>query len=1225
MGNYRIFVEKKTEFRTEAKALQNEIIENLKINLVDLRIVNIYDIFDINKDILEDVKKTVLSEIQTDVVSDAYSLNDDYLAVEFLEGQFDQRAESAKECILLKYPNISFKIRSGKVYVWKNRINEDEKAKLRKYLINEVEAKEKDLSVLKESVNPETEMVKEIDGFIEYSKEEIKKLRIKMNLAMSDADLEMVHDYFRSEKRNPTETEIRVLDTYWSDHCRHQTFETVLDEISFQENGLTEMICEAFSIYLDMRKALNRDNKPITLMDMATINSRYEYEKGNLDDLEKSEENNACSIFRECTVDGHKEKYLIMFKNETHNHPTEIEPFGGASTCIGGAIRDPLSGRSYVYQAMRITGAGDITVDLEHTLKGKLPQRVISKGAANGYSSYGNQVGLATGYVEEIYHPGYVAKRLEVGAVVGSVKADSIRRSSPEKGDLIILLGGRTGRDGIGGATGSSKAHDEKSVSSLSSEVQKGNAPEERKIQRLFRNEEARMLIKKSNDFGAGGVSVAIGELADGIDIFLDKVPVKYTGLNGTELAISESQERMAVVVEAKDAPRFLELAHEENIEANVVAHVTDTNRLVMKYKGKTIVDISRDFIATNGATFHEKATIGSWKKDVLKHDYQGSSLREKFLNCLSDLNVSSQKGLVEMFDSTIGAGTVLMPYGGKYQNTHVKASVCLVPGTETATVISSGFNPYISNENPFLGSIYAVIESLSKLVSVGASFRQARFSFQEYFPKLGSNKNLWGSVTESLLGSIWILKKLNLASIGGKDSMSGTFNDLEVPKTLISFALTTEEAKNIISPEFKKPGHNLYLVNLKKDGDMPNIESLKENFDFVHNEILKKNILSCNPVLFGGVASSVYNAACGNRVGFDITYDNLFDFNYGGLIIETEKEYDEDFLVLLGKTASYIKINGIDFSFDELEEENTKKFRGIYPTEAANEEFNLDQKTGHLNVTKGPKKEEVKVFIPAFPGTNCDYDTYNAFKNAGGNPEIFVFKNTYPGDIEESIQMIAKKIHETDILVLSGGFSLGDEPDGSGKFIANVLQEKSIKKEIEDLLQRKGLILGICNGFQALIKSGLLPYGNLDSLSSSSPTLFRNNINRHVSKIVYTKVTNNESPWLSSFKKNEIHAVAVSHGEGKFVCNKELADELFKKGMVAFQYVDENGNATMDPKDNPNGSYYAIEGITSYDGLILGKMGHSERSGKHNFQNICGNKNQDIFKNAIMYFKKEN
>lgn len=1223
MGNYRIYVEKKKEFNTEAIALQSEFNQNIGLNLKSLRLINVYDVFNIDKELLDEARFKVFGEVVTDNVYDSVDLKDkNYFAVEQVPGQFDQRADSAMQCLRLIDPNTEAIVKSSKLLIIDDGVD---LLKIKKYFINEVEAREKDMSVLELALDAEVKKTGEIKDFTSLNPAEFKD---KMGLAMSELDVAFVQDYFKSENRNPTETEIRMLDTYWSDHCRHTTFETELD-IKFED----EIIEKAFNDYLSMRNVLNRNSKPITLMDMATVNARYESFNNNLQDLEKSEENNACSIYMDVDIDGKIEKYLLMFKNETHNHPTEIEPFGGASTCIGGAIRDPLSGRSYVYQAMRITGAADITAPVNETLKGKLPQQIISKKAAAGYSSYGNQIGLPTTYVKEIFHPGYVAKRMEVGAVVGAAPVENVRRESPAPGDVVILLGGRTGRDGIGGATGSSKEHNVKSIEVCSAEVQKGNAPEENKLQRLFRRKDATSLIKKSNDFGAGGVSVAIGELADGIDINLDNVPTKYSGLNETELAISESQERMAVVVEPKDVEKFISIAHEQNLEAVVVATITDKNRLVMYYKGEKVVDISRDFINTNGVRLKNKAVVK--KVDIAsfpKRSFSGD-IKNQFLANLKELNVSMQQGLVEMFDATIGANTVLMPYGGKYQLSESQASVVKVPtikgNTKKCSIMAYGYNPEISSYSPYHGSMYAVVESIAKVVACGGDYKTIRFTFQEYFEKLNKDEARWGKPVAALLGSVEILKQFKLASIGGKDSMSGSYDKLNVPPTLISFAVTHDSTDNIISTEFKNAGNYIYLIKHNQNADLtPNVEELKENYDFIRNNVLNKSITSAFAITYGGIAEALAKMSYGNMLGFNVQTDlDLFNYEYGSILVESNKKLNYKNAILLGNvTNDEFVINGNEISKKEALDASMSKLEAIYPT-VASKMLDLDMsicKDCDVKFKGSLNKKEVKVILPVFPGTNCDYDTAKAFMNAGATTKQLIFKNLTSQDVLDSIKELKQAIDESDILVCSGGFSSGDEPEGSGKFIASVLNNKDIKESIQALLKRRGLVLGICNGFQALVKSGLLPNGN-GIVLEDNPTLVKNDINRHISHIATTRVASVKSPWLSSFEVGEIHSVAISHGEGKFVVTEDVAKKLFNNGQVAFQYCDLDGNFGMDPKINPNGSYYAIEGIISEDGLILGKMGHSERKGDNVFKNIYGNKNQDIFLNAVNYFKGEN
>lgn len=1236
MRNARIFVEKKQGFNVEAISLKETLNHNFNLNIKELRLLNVYDIFNVDEVLLERAKEGVLAEPVVDNIFENFSLEGlTYLAVEYLPGQFDQRADSAMQCFSLLDPKTEVIIKSAKVYVFEGDITPAQYAQIKKYCINEVEAREKDMSVLELTENPEVQDVPIYQDFTKWSREQLEEFRCNMGLAMSLEDLAFIQDYFKNEeKREPSDTEIKLLDTYWSDHCRHTTFETELTNIVFTPSNLQYQLQEAYNTYIEMRKSVydGKKEKPQTLMDMASINGKYERKAGHLDDMEVSEENNACSIYINVDIDGKTEPWLLMFKNETHNHPTEIEPFGGAATCVGGAIRDPLSGRSYVYQALRVTGAGDINAPMSETLEGKLPQSVISKSAAHGYSSYGNQIGLATTHVREIYHNDYRAKRLEIGAVVGAAPVDHVRRDSPAPGDVIIMFGGRTGRDGIGGATGSSKEHNEKSLDTCAAEVQKGNAPEERKIQHLFRRPEVTRLVKKSNDFGAGGVSVAIGELADGLEINLDSVRTKYKGLNGTEVAISESQERMSVVVDKKDVETFFEYCRQENIEANIIAHVTDNNRLTMTWRGKTIVDLSRDFINTNGVRQKTEAIVNAIPDNVLESQVvEGNTMQEKFVNCLTNPNVASQKGLIEMFDATIGATTVLMPFGGKRQLTEAQASAQKLPilhgHTNTTSVMAFGYNPYIALRSPFHAAVFAILESMSKLVASGTDYKKIRFTFQEYFEKMGHEPTRWGKPCAAMLGSVWMLKQFDLASLGGKDSMSGTFKDMNVPPTFVSFAITTENANNIISPEFKQKGNHIYLIQNKIENCLPNIEKTKKIFEYVHENTLNGNIVSAFTLQYGGIAEALAKMSFGNDLGFNINTDlNLFDYGYGSFVVESKEKLDAEFAIELGLVDDIFSVNGEQLDKEACLAAWRGHYFNLYPDMAANETASVGQEfaiNSHCQpVAKAPAKvAKPKVILPVFPGTNCDYDTAKAFEDAGAEPHIFVFRNLNEQEINSSLKELATAIRESQILALSGGFSSGDEPDGSGKFIATVLNNAEIKAAINDLLARKGLILGICNGFQALVKSGLLPYGKLGDITPASPTLYRNNINRHISRLVRTRIGTVASPWLSSFQVGDVHNIAVSHGEGKFVVSEEMAKELFENGQVAFQYCDENGQPTMNPLDNPNGSFYAIEGIVSQDGLILGKMGHSERKGENLYKNIEGDKVQDLFKNAVDYF----
>ena len=1245
--NYRIFVEKYPEFQVEASSLRSELNENLQLDLQSLRLLNVYDLFGFTPELLEKSRYSVFGEIVTDKVSDECDLTGTkYIAVEYLPGQFDQRAASAVDCVHLIDPKADVRIKSSKLIILPADVEDETIAKIKHYFINAVESREKDLSKLTDSEAAAVKPVPVLDGFTKMAEADLEPFCRKMGLAMNADDLREVVKYFTEEGRDPNETELRILDTYWSDHCRHTTFTTELEEIGVEESFMKEDIDGTLNLYLKMRKELGREHKGLNLMDMATIGGRYLRKAGLLDDMEVSEENNACSIYIDVDVDGKLERWLLMFKNETHNHPTEIEPFGGAATCLGGAIRDPLSGRSYVYQAMRVTGAGDIWKPVAETLPGKLPQRVITKKAAHGYSSYGNQIGLATTHVREIYDEGYTAKRLEVGAVVGAVKADHVRRESPKPGDVVLLLGGRTGRDGIGGATGSSKEHTEESLETCGSEVQKGNAPEERKLQRLFRRPEVTELIKKSNDFGAGGVSVAIGELTDGLDIYLDRVPVKYNGLNATELAISESQERMSVVVEAKDEAKFMEYCHSENVEVTHVADVTDTERMRMFYGDKVVADLQRKFIDSAGAKHYAKAQIAAVEeKNPFTREVKGETLKEKLLNNLSDANVVSQKGLIEMFDSTIGRSTVLMPYGGELQLTETQVSVQKLPTdgyTDTASMMAFGFNPVISKWSPYHGAAYSMIEACAKVVAAGGRYEKMRFSCQEYFERMTHDPKVWGKPMSALLGSLKMQMALGLPSIGGKDSMSGTFEHINVPPTLISFGITTVNANNVISPELKWEGNRLWLVkHTPLKNYMPDVEQLKKNWAFVEEQIASGNAVSAWAVGFGGVAEGLCKMSFGNSFGVDVNVpeNELFDYNYGSIILETEADLSFENAQFLGTVTSgvdgNIRVNGKNVSMDALVSSAFDRYEKVYPATSTPDMKRLDPK-GTEGVKpfkakkadlkyKGEKIAEPLAFLPVFPGTNCDYDSAKAFRKAGAKVKFGVFRNLTEQDVNDSIEEMKRNIDECQILMLCGGFSAGDEPDGSGKFIANVLNNEKIAAAIEALIARGGLILGICNGFQALVKSGLLPYGHLGCVTKDSPTLFRNDINRHISQIAFTRVASVNSPWLAGMTIGDTYGIPVSHGEGKFVVNEELAKELFDNGQVAFRYAEPIDECvTMHSPYNPNGSYYAIEGIISKNGQILGKMGHSERYENNLFKNIAANLEQPLFDNAVKYFRGE-
>ena len=1252
MNNYRIYVEKYPEFQVEARSLLSELNENLQLSIPSLRYLNVYDLFGFSKELLEKSRYSVFGEIVTDSVTDECDLSGvKYIAVEYLPGQFDQRAASAVDCVRLIDPSAKVSIKSSKLIILPGDTADEVVEKIKKYYINAVESRVKDLSKLTAMEQPEVVPVHVLEGLTALTEEELAPYCKKMGLAMNADDLREVVSYFKAEGRDPYETELRILDTYWSDHCRHTTFTTELEEIDVEDSFMKEEIDGTLSMYMKIRKDLGREHKGLNLMDMATVGARYLKANGYLDDMEVSEENNACSIYVDVDIvddEGEMttEKWLLQFKNETHNHPTEIEPFGGAATCLGGAIRDPLSGRAYVYQAMRVTGAGNIWLPVADTMPGKLPQSIISRKAAHGYSSYGNQIGLATTHVREVYHEGYVAKRLEVGAVVGAVKADSVRRESPAPGDIVLLLGGRTGRDGVGGATGSSKEHTEESLETCGSEVQKGNAPEERKLQRLFRRPEVTKLIKKSNDFGAGGVSVAIGELTDGLDIYLDRVPTKYSGLNSTELAISESQERMSIVIEAKDKDEMIAYCLSENVEVTHVADVTDRGRMRMFNGDRLIVDLSREFIDSAGAKHYAKATVGAVEdRNPFERNVPGDSLKDKVFHNLQDPNVTSQKGLIEMFDSTIGRSTVLMPFGGMLQTTETQVSVQKLPTdgyTDTASIMAFGYNPFIASWSPYHGAAYAVVEACAKVVAAGASYEKMRFSYQEYFERMTDRKS-WGKPLSALMGALKMQVEFGLPSIGGKDSMSGTFENINVPPMLMAFGITTVDAGQVISPELKYEGNKLYLIkHTPLANHMPDVEQLKANWKYVHEQIQAENIVSGYALGFGGLAEAICKMSFGNALDAKIRYDEaeLFNYGYGSILVEAEEELDYPNAILIGEVTdgeeSELVINGKKFDIFELMAVNGAKFAEVYPDTA--DAYHKKMVPAGLEGVKPfkAKKSDLKykgepvekpiAYLPVFPGTNCDYDSAKAWRNAGAEVRMSVFCNLTEDDIFRSIAEMKKNIDECHILMLCGGFSAGDEPDGSGKFIANVLNNKDIADAIHALLDRGGLILGICNGFQALVKSGLLPYGRLGQVTKDSPTLFRNDINRHISQMVTTRVGTTNSPWLKDFAVGDLHTIAVSHGEGKFVVNEEFARELFANGQVAFQYVDPLDEVpTMESPYNPNGSYYAIEGIISKNGQILGKMGHTERFEENLFKNIDDDtREQPLFHNAVAYFRGE-
>lgn len=1229
---YRIYVEKKAELAAEAKALENDLVSLLGIKKIDnVRVINRYDVENITEELFNYCVGTVFSEPQLDIASSEieYGECDKLFAVEFLPGQFDQRANSAAECIQLISKEDRPIVRSAKVYVLSGELSEADISAVKKYVINPVESREATLGryeTLVANYDIPTE-VATLDGFCELDDEGLSKFIADNGLAMDNEDIKFCRDYFRSEKRDPTITEIKMIDTYWSDHCRHTTFLTTIDNVCFED----ELLQKAYDEYISVRKELNR-TKPINLMDIGTIAAKYLKKQGMLDKLDESEEINACTVKMNVTVDGKEEKWLLLFKNETHNHPTEIEPFGGAATCIGGAIRDPLSGRSYVYAAMRVTGAADPLLPVSETMKGKLPQRKIVTTAAAGYSSYGNQIGLATGQVDEIYHPGYVAKRMEIGAVIAAAPEQNVRRERPLPGDKVILLGGRTGRDGCGGATGSSKAHKLESLDSCGAEVQKGNAPEERKLQRLFRNPEASLLIKRCNDFGAGGVSVAIGELADGLEINLNSVPKKYEGLDGTELAISESQERMAVVVAPKDVKRFCELAYGENLEATEVAVVTEKERLVMNWNGKKIVDISRDFLNSNGAEKH--ITIApeaacSYEKQI------GTSFAEEYKNLAGELNVCSKRGLSERFDSTIGAGTVLMPFGGKYQRTPIQAMVNKVSvekgHTDTCSLMAWGYNPFIAEKSPYHSAYLAVVESVCKLIATGASFNDVYLTFQEYFEKPGNDPKRWGKPLAALLGAFMAQKQLGIAAIGGKDSMSGSFEKIDVPPTLVSFAVTTEKNKNIISPEFKKVGSRVAILRARYDENgLPIARSLKDNFDKVTALMREGKVLAAYTPCYGGIAEGILKMAMGNGYGFafadDLTMKKLFEYSYGAFILELASECDAELEMLGTVTADgSFSFGGEVVNTSELFSIYENKLEPVFSCNIASEKISVPSYSFEKRCERKASVNIAKphVLIPVFPGTNCEYDTAKAFSDAGAEPEIFVINTTSAFAIAESVEKFAKKIGNSQIVFVPGGFSGADEPDGSGKFITAFFRNPEIKEAVTELLGRHdGLMGGICNGFQALIKLGLVPYGEIRDTDANSPTLTFNTISRHQSKIVRTRVASVNSPWLCNVKVGQVFNVPISHGEGRFLANDAVIRELASNGQIMTQYVDLDGKPTMDIDFNPNGSCSAIEGILSPDGRVFGKMGHSERIANGLYMNVEGDYDMMLFKSAVEYYK---
>lgn len=1237
--NKRIFVEKKADFQVKSESLVRELQHNLGLStLKTIRIVQVYDVFDLAEDLFARAEKHIFSEQVTDTVLDEATVKADlekyaFFAIESLPGQFDQRAASSQEALLLFGSSNDVTVNTAQLYLINKDIDANELEAVKNYLLNPVDSRFKDitLGIAKQDFSESDKTIPNLDFFETYTAENFAQYKAEQGLAMEVDDLLFIQDYFKSIGRVPTETELKVLDTYWSDHCRHTTFETELKNIDFSASKFQKQLQATYDKYIAMRDELGRTEKPQTLMDMATIFGRYERANGRLDDMEVSDEINACSVEIEVDVNGIKEAWLLMFKNETHNHPTEIEPFGGAATCIGGAIRDPLSGRSYVYQAMRISGAGDITTPIAETRAGKLPQQVISKTAAHGYSSYGNQIGLATTYVREYFHPGFVAKRMELGAVVGAAPKGNVVREKPEAGDVIILLGGKTGRDGVGGATGSSKVQTVESVETAGAEVQKGNAIEERKIQRLFRNGDVTRLIKKSNDFGAGGVCVAIGELADGLEIDLDKVPLKYQGLNGTEIAISESQERMAVVVRPEDVDAFVAACNKENIDAVVVATVTEKPNLVMHWNGETIVDLERRFLDTNGVRVVVDAKVVD--KDVkLPEERQTSAetLEADTLEVLADLNHASQKGLQTIFDSSVGRSTVNHPLGGRYQITPTEASVQKLPVqngvTTTASVMAQGFNPYVAEWSPYHGAAYAVIEATARLVAVGANWSKARFSYQEYFERMDKQAERFGQPVSALLGSIEAQIQLGLPSIGGKDSMSGTFEELTVPPTLVAFGVTTADSRKVLSPEFKAAGENIYYIHGQALAQEIDFNLIKSNF--AQFEVIQADhkVTSASAVKYGGVVEALALATFGNHIGANVEladFDTGLTAQLGGFVFTSPEEISG--VAKIGQTAAdfTLTVNGVTLDGHKLDSAFQGKLEEVYSTEFA-QATELEEVPAVASDAVIKAKETVEtpvVYIPVFPGTNSEYDSAKAFEKEGAKVNLVPFVTLNEEAIVKSVDTMVDNIEKANIIFFAGGFSAADEPDGSAKFIVNILLNEKVRAAIDSFIERGGLIIGICNGFQALVKSGLLPYGNFEDASSTSPTLFYNDANQHVAKMVETRIANTNSPWLAGVKVGDIHAIPVSHGEGKFVVTAEEFAELRDNGQIFSQYVDFEGKPSMDSKYNPNGSVNAIEGITSKNGQIIGKMGHSERFEDGLFQNIPGNKDQYLFASAVKYF----
>ena len=1228
--NKRIFVEKKGIFDVESPKIFSEI-KTIVPQIKDVKIYNIYDIFGVEENDFSKIINNTFVDPVTDILHEQNPAKNMYFATEFLAGQYDQRADSAQQCITLLTQNENGKVRSGKL-IELFGVNESDLKLIKNHLINKVESQEKNLEILEIPAEDAPDEIVIHEGFNAFNSEELEEFYNNHGFALDLDDLAFIQNYFKSENRNPTETELKVLDTYWSDHCRHTTFETELTDIQFNDS-FKSTLQTIFNDYIEKRKFLGRELKPISLMDLATVCARYFHKTGKLENLVVSDEINACTIEIEAEFDGKKEPWYLLFKNETHNHPTEIEPFGGASTCLGGAIRDPLSGRAFVYQAMRLSGAANVLEPISETLPGKLPQRTITKQAASGYSSYGNQIGLATTLVNEIYHDGYKAKRMEVGFVVGAVKKDWVKREQPKSGDLVILLGGATGRDGVGGASGSSKVQDETSIHTLSTEVQKGNAVEERKIQRLFRNPQVTTLIKKSNDFGAGGVSVAIGEIADSLEINLDILPLKYEGLNGTELGISESQERMAVVIEAKDKGKFINFCEKENIKAVEVAKVTDSGRMQMFWQGNKIVDLSREFLDTNGCAKTQHASVSH----LQPIDNRNLNFNEEnFYKILSSKNVASQKGLAEMFDASVGGTSVTMPFGGKYQLTEMEGSAQTLPilnatNIETVSLASWGFDADISSQNSLIGAANAVVESVAKIVAMGGNYKNIRLSFQEYFEKLGNQPEKWGKPLASLLGAYNAQMNFELAAIGGKDSMSGTFQDIHVPPTLISFACANGEKKNIISPEFKKAGNKLYFFeHIPQENGLPNYDHLKEIFDFIYQNIQSKKIVSVKTIKDGGVAVALAKMSFGNQLGAEISIDEnlLLAKNIGSLIIESTADLENDLLQVIGEVSNsnILKMSNFEFSIEKLLKVWSGAFEKLFPTQE--KEKSVVEIDSKYNSIQSKSIQILKhglgnptVFAPIFPGTNCEFETQNAFKKEGANVKSLPLINLNNRLLNESLDAWISEIKQSQILVFSGGFSAGDEPDGSAKFIVNVLKNEKMKEAVHQFLERDGMILGICNGFQALVKSGLLPYGEIRDLDADSPTLAHNAIGRHISQMVDVKVINADSPWLKGMK-DQTYTIPISHGEGRFMASEKVIQDLYEKGQIATQYIDFEGKIAHGMPFNPNNSLFGIEGITSKSGKIFGRMGHPERFSEGLFKNIPTANYHNIFRNGVEYFK---